>query len=51
MQSLTPSSMPVLVSTSSPAPTTAIRAMARSHSSGSAKMPSVNGTSGMPSHR
>ena len=50
-QSLMPSSMPVLVSSVCPACTTAMRPMARSHSSGSAKMPSVSGTSGRPSHR
>ena len=50
-QSLTPSSMPVLVSSVWPSCTTAMRPIARSHSSGSAKMPSVSGTSGKPSHR
>ena len=51
MQSCTPSSMPLLVSSVMPSWTTAMRPMARSHSSGSAKMPSVSGTSGKPSHR
>jgi hypothetical protein len=50
-QSLTPSSMPVLASIFPPSVTTAVRAIARSQSSGSAKMPSTRGTSGNPSAR
>ena len=50
-QSLMPSHMPVLVSIVLPPATTAMRPIARSQSSGSAKMPSVTGTSGKPSQR
>jgi hypothetical protein len=50
-QSLTPSSMPVLASIVPPSVTTAVRAIARSQSSGNAKMPSTMGTSGNPSAR
>ena len=50
-QSLMPAIMPLLVSSTMPSWTTAARPMARSQSSGSAKMPSVSGTSGKPSHR
>jgi hypothetical protein len=50
-QSFTPSIMPLLVSSVVPASTTGVRPIARSQSSGSAKIPSVTGTSGMPFHR